>query len=97
MQYQSQIKMKYQHRSHQSLYSGGVHVKQSFPICITFKAVYEDSVSDHVTYVTITCVTKFNPEFQKYKERKCNSFYQRKRVNGQYFWQTSFWLHKLVI
>ena len=30
--------------SHQSLYSGGVHVKQSFLICNTFQAVYEDTV-----------------------------------------------------
>ena len=34
---------------------------------------------------------------QKYKARKCNTFYQHKRVKGQYFWKTSFWLHKLVI
>ena len=30
--------------SHQSLYGGGVHVKQSFLMCNTFQAVYEDSV-----------------------------------------------------
>ena len=74
--------------SHQSLYSGGVHVKQSLLI---------RRLSNHVTYLTVICVTKFKPEFQKYKARKCNSFYQRKRVKGQYFWKTSFWLHKLVI
>ena len=34
-------------------------------------------LSDHVTYVTIICVTKFKPEFQKYRTRKCNTFYQR--------------------
>ena len=37
------------------------------------------------------------PEFQKNKARKCDTFYQRKRVKGQHFWKTSFWLHKLVI
>ena len=42
-------------------------------------------------------VTKFKPEFQKYKARKCNTLYQRKWVKGQYFWKTSFCLHKLVI
>ena len=42
-------------------------------------------------------LTKFKPEFQKYKAGKCNTFYQRKSVKGQYFWKTSFWLHKLVI
>ena len=46
---------------------------------------------------TIFCVTKFKPEFQNYKARKCNTFYQRKRVKGQYFWKTLFWLHKLVM
>ena len=71
----------------QSLYSGGVHLKQSSL----------RRLSNHVTYVTIVCVTKFKPEFQKYKAQKCNTFYQRKRVKGQYFWKTSFWLHKLVI
>ena len=30
--------------SYQSLYSGGVHVKQSFPICNTFQATYKNSV-----------------------------------------------------
>ena len=25
------------------------------------------------------------------------TLYQRNRVKGQYFWKTSFWLHKLVI
>ena len=30
--------------SHQSIYSGGAHVKQSFFICNTFQAVYEDSI-----------------------------------------------------
>ena len=54
-------------------------------------------LSNHVTHVTIICVTKFKTEFQKYKARKCNTLYQRKRVKGQYFWKTSFWLHKLVI
>ena len=49
------------------------------------------------TYVTATCVTKFKPEFQNCKARKCNTFYQRKRVKGQCFWKTSFWLYKLVI
>ena len=48
-------------------------------------------------YVTIICVTKFKLDFQKHKARKCNTFYQRKRVKGQYFWKTSFWLHKLAI
>ena len=41
--------------------------------------------------------TKFKPEFQKYKAQKCNTFYQRKKVKGQHFWKTYFWLHKLVI
>ena len=54
-------------------------------------------LSNHVTCVIIICVTKFKPEFQKYKAWKCNTFYQCKRVKGQYFWKTSFWLHKLVI
>ena len=36
-------------------------------------------LSNHVTYVTIICVTKFKPEFQKNKARKCSTFYQRKR------------------
>ena len=40
---------------------------------------------------------KFKPKFQKYKAQKCNTFYQRKRVKSQYFWETSFWLIKLVI
>ena len=31
------------------------------------------------------------------KARKRNTFYERKRVKGQYFWKTSFWLNKLVI
>ena len=54
-------------------------------------------LSNHVTYGTIICVPKFKPEFQKYKARKCNTFYQHKRVKGQYSWKTSFWLHRLVI
>ena len=73
----------------------GVYLKQSALICITFQAVYEDSVI--MERVTIICVTKFKPEFQKYKARKCNTVYQRKRVKDQYFWKTSFCLHKLVI
>ena len=36
-------------------------------------------LSYHVTYVTIIRITKFKPEFQKYKARKCNTFYQLKR------------------
>ena len=49
-------------------------------------------LSDHVTYVTIICVAKFKPELQKCKVRKCNTFDQRKRVKGHYFWKTYFWL-----
>ena len=50
-----------------------------------------------MTYVTIISATKFKPEFQKYKARKSNTFYQRKRVKDQYIRKTSFWLHKLVV
>ena len=53
--------------------------------------------SNHETYVTIICITKFKPEFQKYKVRRCKTFCQCKRVKGPYFWKTSSWLHKLVI
>ena len=35
--------------------------------------------------------------FKKYKARKCITSYQRKKLKGQYFWKTSFWLHNLVI
>ena len=73
-----------------------VHVKQNFLFCDTFQAVFS-RLSDHITCVTIICVTKFKPEFQKYKARKCKTLYQRKRVKGRYFWKTSFWLYKLVI
>ena len=54
-------------------------------------------LSKHATYATIICVTKFKPELQKYKTRKCSTFYQHKRVKGQNFWKTSFRLYKLVI
>ena len=67
-----------------------VHVKQHFSTCLP-------RLSNHITCVTIICVTKFKPKFQKYEARKCNTLYQRKRVKGQYFWKTSFWLHKLVV
>ena len=73
-----------------------VRVKQNFLICNTFQAVFS-RLSNHITSVTIICVTKFKPEFQKYKARKCNTLYQHKWVKGQYFWKTSFWLNKLVI
>ena len=63
-------------RSHENLYSKGVHVKQSFLIWNTFQAVYGDSVIMELMLQSF--VTKFKPELQKYKARKCNKFYQRK-------------------
>ena len=89
--------------SHQSLYSGDVHVKQQRRSCKTKLSYLQNLLSclrrlnNHVTHVTIICVREFKPEFQKYKARKCNKLYQRKKVKGQYFWKTSFWLHKVVI
>ena len=79
--------------SHLSICSRGVHVKESFLICNTFQAVYEDSV------IMQRMLKPFalKPEFQRCKTRKCNKFYQCKRVEGQYFWNTSFWLNKLII
>ena len=73
-----------------------VHVKQNFSYLQHFSTCLR-RLSNHITCVTIISVTKFKPEFQKYKAQKCNTLYQRKRVKGQYFWKTSFWLHKLVI
>ena len=83
--------------SHQSLYSRGFHLKQSFLICMQHFSSCLRRLSNHVTYVTIISVTKFKPELQNYKARKFNRFYQRKRVKGQYFCKNSFWWHKLVI
>ena len=89
--------------SHRSLYSRDAHAKHQRRSCKTKLShlQYFSSclrrLNNHITYLAIICVTKFKPEFQKYKARKCNKLYQRKRVKGQYFWKTSFWLHKLVI
>ena len=45
--------------------------------------------------LTTIRTTKFKPEFQKYKAQK--GCYTRKRMDSQFFWETSFWLHKLII
>ena len=63
--------------SHRSIYGGGVHVKQSFFYLQHFSSCLR-RLNNHVTYVTIICVTKFKPEFQKYKAQKCNMFINAK-------------------
>ena len=81
---------------HRSLYSRDVQVKQSFVICNTFQAVYEDSVIiQHMLQSFALQNSSLN--FKSTKHKNVTHFISIKRVKGQYFCKTSFWLHKLVI
>ena len=63
--------------SHQSIYSGGAHVKPSFFYLQHFSSCLR-RLNNHVTYVTIICDTKFKPEFQSTKQENVACFINTK-------------------